>query len=131
MTSGLNRSGLVLGVVMSVACLIATVTTVDSSVRRQALRSTDLGGIRRQALGLFPRGSRLQDAASRLVDMGFLCTPMPHLMPDVSSASLLCASNGRGYPDFPAINVTVLTRNGLISEIEVWNVMARADSDEG
>ena len=78
---------------------------------------------------MFPRGSRLEDASARLTGIGFDCEATAHFLPDTSAPSLLCASNGRGYPDYPAVNLTVMTRNGLIADIEVWNVIARADSD--
>ncbi|MCW6507246.1 hypothetical protein [Lichenifustis flavocetrariae] len=115
------------GIVAAMLGLVATESTVDGAVRRQALKSNSLTGIRDEALSLFPRGSRLQPAATRLVDMGFTCEPLKHAMPDISGPSLICSSSGRGYPDYPAINVTLVTRNGLISDIEVWNMMGRAD----
>ena len=101
---------------------------IDVFTNRHALKSGGLADIRREAFTFFPRGSRSKDAADRLADMGFLCSPMPRALFNVSGADLICESNGRGFPEAPAMNVTLLTRNGLISDIEIWNIMDRADS---
>lgn len=95
----------------------------------QALKNDSLTRLRTEALALFPRGSRLSDAEAHMARIGFACEPIPHALPDISAPSLQCASNGRGYPDFPAVNVILLSRNGLISDVDVWNIMARADGD--
>jgi hypothetical protein len=122
----LGQLGIALGVGIAAAVGWGRVAGLAD---RQALKNTSLTSVRQEALTLFPRGSRLDEATSHLTGIGFDCEPMTHFLPDISAPSLLCASNGRGYPNFPAVNLTVITRNGLIADIEVWNVMARADSD--
>jgi hypothetical protein len=129
MGSGKRVALLGLGALGLAAGLVAAVSSAGHAVGRQALKSNNLTGIRQEALTMFPRGTRLQDAALHLEDIGFSCEPMLRSLADISGPALMCASNGRGYPDFPAINVTLSTRNGLVSEIEVWNIMARADDD--
>ena len=111
------------------AALASGWARLDTMADQGALKNTSLTTIRQQALEMFPRGSRLDDAATHLAGIGFECQSMTHFLADTSAPSLLCASNGRGYPDFPGINVTLVTRNGLIADIDVWNVMARADGE--
>ena len=111
------------------ASLLALVTGLDRATANQALKNNNLTGLRSEALALFPRGSRLEDAATRLAHIGFACEPVAHPLPDISGPSLRCASNGRGYPDFPAVTVILLTRNGMISDVDVWNIMAKADGE--
>lgn len=108
---------------------LALVSGLDSASKREALKSSNLTGLKNEALAMFPRGSRLDEAAALLARIGFACEPVPHPLPDISGPSLRCASNGRGYPDFPAVNVILLTRNGMISDVDVWNIMARADGE--
>ena len=108
---------------------LALVSGLASASQREALKSSNLTGLKNEALAMFPRGSRLDEAAALLGRIGFACEPVPHPLPDISGPSLRCASNGRGYPDFPAVNVILLTRNGMISDVDVWNIMARADGE--
>lgn len=97
--------------------------------RRSALMESDLATMRHDALALFPRGSRLADADRGLAGMGFRCYAIPHELGNVDAPSLGCDSNGRGYPVSPRVNVTVMARNGLVSEIGVWNSFDTADVD--
>ena len=129
-TRGRGRP-IVAGMIVLTAALAAAGgwAKLDNVAAQQALKSASLTSVRQQALHLFPPGSRLDDAASRLADIGFDCQTMQHFLADTSAPSLLCASNGRGYPDYPAVNLTLITRNGLIADIDVWNVMVRADDD--
>lgn len=96
---------------------------------RDALMGQDFFAIRREALALFPRGSKLSEAADQLVAIGFRCSGIPHKMANVNAESLVCESHGRGYPFTPAFNVTVLARNGLLSDIEIWNMLDKADAE--
>lgn len=111
------------------AAILALATNLDRASDNRSLKNNDLTGLRAEALNLFPRGSRLDEAAAHLARIGFACEPIAHPLPDISGPSLHCASNGRGYPDFPAVNVILLTRNGMISDVDVWNIMARADGE--
>jgi hypothetical protein len=120
--------GVMVALVIAAACA-GTVVEIQAVAGRQELKSTSLTNVRQQALELFPRGSRLEEAASHLATIGFDCQAMQHFLADTSAPTLLCASNGRGYPDYPAVNLTLVTRNGLIADIDVWNVMVRADGD--
>lgn len=122
----IGRAVAVLGAVAAVA---GGWSGYNRATNQQALKNTNLTDIRQQALTMFPRGSRLDAAAGHLAGIGFDCQAMKHFLADTSAPSMLCASNGRGFPDYPAINMTLFTRNGLIADIEIWNVMARADSD--
>jgi hypothetical protein len=121
--------GIATGLVAMTGFFAATVSMVNCAVQGSALKDNDFTAVRKEALSLFPRGSRIADTADRLTDMGFLCFPVPHSIANVSSASLDCKSNGRGFPGVPAFNITVLTRNGLISDVEIWNVVDHADAD--
>lgn len=114
---------------ISLAVAVGLTTSVNHAKESQALKSENLTGLRAEALDLFPRGSHLDEAEAHLEKIGFVCEPLPHPIPDISGPSLRCASNGRGYPDFPAVNVVLLSRNGLVSDVDVWNVMARADTE--
>ncbi|MDX7950440.1 hypothetical protein P7D22_04505 [Lichenihabitans sp. Uapishka_5] len=109
--------------------LTAAAASLDGVARRSALKNNDLTRLRAEALTLFPRGSRLDEAASQLATIGFACEDLQHPLPDISAPSLRCASDGRGYPNYPSVNVILLTRNGLISDVDVWNIMARADGE--
>lgn len=90
------------------------------------LMRDDLAGLRREALDLFPRGSRVAEAYRRLVAMGFRCEAVEHKLANVTSPSLACDSNGRGFPSVPAYNVTVLGRDGVVADVDVWNTFGTA-----
>ena len=123
----LLRAAKFLSVAASVAALaVAGLALLD---RRNALMGSDFTLMRREALALFPRGSRLAEANRALIDMGFRCYAIPHELGNVDGPSLGCDSNGRGYPVSPRVNVTVMARNGLVSDIEVWNGFDTADAD--
>lgn len=130
MLRSLKRWGSIgLAGILVVGGLTAAAAGLDGGVNRSALKNNDLTRLRAEALTLFPRGSRLDAATAQLVSIGFACEPIPHPLPDISGPSLRCASNGRGYPNYPAVTVILLTRNGLISDVDVWNIMARADGE--
>ena len=70
-----------------------------------------------------PRGSRIDEAERRLTSIGFVCLRTPHQLPNVNASSLVCDSHGRGYPSSPQLNLSVMSRNGLVSDIEIWNIL--------
>ena len=121
--------GLLLATASAGVGMFALVTSLDRALDNKALKNNNLTGLRTEALNLFPRGSRLDEAAAHLASIGFACDPIAHPLPDISGPSMHCASNGRGYPDFPAVNVILLSRNGMVSDVDVWNIMARADGE--
>ena len=93
-----------------------------------ALMVGDFADLRREALDLMPRGSRLDAAERKLTSIGFSCSGTPHGLPNVNGPSLVCSSNGRGYPVSPQINLTVMSRSGLVSDYEVWNLFESASA---
>ncbi len=125
--------GLIIGAVVGLGGILAatgaTLALLPQGPRRDALMGEDFFAIRREALALFPRGSRLSQAAERLIAIGFRCSGIPHKMANVNAESLICESHGRGYPASPAFNVTILARNGLLSDIEIWNMLDKADAE--
>lgn len=130
MMPGAKGWGLALALIFGLGgCVAALATGFGHVGDGQALKDDSLTRVRMEALALFPRGSLLSDAEAHMARIGFACETIPHPLPDISAPSLQCASNGRGYPDFPAVNVILLSRNGLVSDVDVWNVMARADGE--
>ena len=85
------------------------------------LTGQDFGSLRRQALVLFPRGLPIADAARGLVVLGFKCTPARHLIANINAPSVECDSAGRGYPNASRTQITVMARNGTVSDIAVGN----------
>ena len=120
--------GLGLGLVLAGLVPVAIMSMTPAGPSKTALQGENFYAIRREALTLFPRGSRLKDAAEQLTAIGFRCNGIPHKLANINAESLICASNGRGAVTSPALNLTVFSRNGLISDFEVWNMLARADS---
>ena len=110
---------------------VATTTFSSSKVESaifeyrygDALKGEDFGALRAEALVLMPRGSRIDEAERRLTSIGFVCLRTPHQLPNVNASSLVCDSHGRGYPASPQLNLSVMSRNGLVSDIEVWNTL--------
>ena len=85
------------------------------------LTSEDFGQLRREALDLFPRGSPIHDASAGLTGLGFRCAPARHMMANINAPSVECDSAGRGYPTASRIQITVMARNGMVSDIAVGN----------
>ena len=96
-----------------------------------ALKGEDFAALRAEALSLLPRGSRIDEAGRRLTSIGFVCLGTAHQLPNVNAPSLTCDSNGRGYPSSPQLNISVMGRNGLVSDIEVWNTLQSTRAGAG
>jgi hypothetical protein len=85
------------------------------------LLGSDFGSLRREALKMFPRGSPLAAASQGLQALGFQCTVANHLMANINAPSVQCESAGRGYPTSSRLQVTVMARNGMVSDIAIGN----------
>lgn len=86
-----------------------------------ALIGEDFGQLRREALGLFPRGKPVREVKDALTTMGFRCAPMHRPLANINAAAVECDSAGRGYPLASRTEVTVMARNGALSDIAVGN----------
>lgn len=121
--------GIVVGLTVAVAAPIGAMSLMPKGPKHDALIGDDFYAIRREALALFPRGSRVREVADQLKAIGFVCDGIAHKMANVNAESLICESRGRGYPTSQAMNVTIMARNGLLSDIEIWNMLQRADAE--
>ncbi len=106
-----------------------TIMSMPRAPKPDSLMGENFFRIRREALAMFPRGSRLNDTAEGLVSIGFRCQGITHKIANVNADSLVCDSHGRGYPLSPTLTITVLARNGLVSDFEVSNMLQRADAE--
>ncbi len=93
------------------------------------LHGSDFGALRRDALDLFPRGSPIAAAAEGLKALGFQCAPARHPLANINAPSVQCDSAGSGYPQWSRLQVTVMARNGTVSDIAVGNGFATAIAD--
>ena len=85
------------------------------------LSGGDFGHMRFEALDLFPRGSPISAAAAGLSALGFKCAPARHMLANINAPSVECDSAGRGYPVASRTQITVMARNGMVSDIAVGN----------
>ncbi len=92
-----------------------------SAVDRVPLSGNDFGRMRLQALDMFPRGSPISGAAAGLSALGFRCTPARHMLANINAPSVECDSAGRGYPSTSRMQITVMARNGMVSDVAVGN----------
>lgn len=81
----------------------------------------DFGRLRREALDLFTRGQPVVEVKDGLTALGFQCAPAHRLPANINAPSIECDSAGRGYPEMSRMEVTVMARNGTMSDIAVGN----------
>ena len=92
----------------------------DASAGKK-LVGDDYGAVRREALDMFPRGQPIAEVRKGLTALGFRCAPTHRLVPNVNAPSIECDSAGRGYPTSSRMEVTVMSRNGALSDIAIGN----------
>lgn len=87
----------------------------------RALIGEDFGRLRREALDLFTRGQPVVEVSKGLKALGFQCAPAHRLAANINAPIVECDSAGRGYPEVARMEVTVMARNGTMSDIAIGN----------
>ena len=85
------------------------------------LMGEDFGRLRQEALDLFTRGEPVVAVKDGLKALGFECAPAHRLAPNINAPTIECDSAGRGYPEVSRMEVTVMARNGAMSDIAIGN----------
>ena len=85
------------------------------------LIGSDFGLIRRQALSEHPIGSRIDEVADAFGKLGFSCRFRPHLIEDTTTPTVLCRSTGQGTTLSSRLDLTLVARNGTLTDIAVSN----------
>lgn len=83
------------------------------------LTGSDFGLIRRQALAEHPIGSRIEDVADAVGALGFACRRRSHLIENTTAPTVFCRSMGRGATVSSRLNLTLVARNGTLTDIAV------------
>lgn len=96
-------------------------TLSDGSPADRKLMGEDFGRLRREALDLFTRGQPVMAVKDGLNALGFQCAPAHRPAANINAPTLQCDSAGRGYPEVPRMEVTVMARNGAMSDIAIGN----------
>ncbi len=118
----MKRVGMVGGaaVLLIVGSGLAT-TLGEGGADKRKLMGEDFGRLRREALDLFTRGQPVVAVKDGLTALGFACAPAHRLPPNINAPSIECDSAGRGYPEVSRMEVTVMARNGAMSDIAIGN----------
>lgn len=117
-----RRSGVMAGAAtLAVIGTGLAVTTGGGGQAGRKLIGEDFGRLRREALDLFTRGQPVVEVKEGLTALGFQCAPTRRLAANINAPSVECDSAGRGYPAMSRMEVTVMARNGAMSDIAVGN----------
>lgn len=96
-------------------------TLSDGGSADHKLMGEDFGRLRREALELFTRGQPVVAVKDGLKALGFQCAPAHRLAANINAPSIECDSAGRGYPKVSRMELTVMARNGAMSDIAIGN----------
>lgn len=112
--------------IASAATIATGIHSVDASRPpptpvQALLTGSDFGMIRRGALAEHPIGSKIADVAVAIGKLGFACRYRPQLIENTTAPLVLCRSSGLGATVSSRLDLTLVARNGTLTDIAVSN----------